>query len=86
LALLAYNGLLYLSLRDSPYLWYLLFVISMALGQGAWTGLFFAQLWPQWPARGNLATVMGCNLTGLFGANLGAEPIRHLGAVFANCR
>lgn len=68
LALLAYNGLLYLSLRDPPYLWYLLFVVSMALGQGAWTGLFFAQLWPQWPAWGNLATVMGFNLTGLFGA------------------
>ncbi|MEA1050573.1 7TM diverse intracellular signaling domain-containing protein [Lamprobacter modestohalophilus] len=68
LALLAYNGLLYLSLRDPLYLWYLLFVASMALGQGAWTGLFFAELWPQWPAWGNLATVIGFNLTGLFGA------------------
>ncbi|WP_201221200.1 hybrid sensor histidine kinase/response regulator [Halochromatium roseum] len=68
LALLAYNGLLYLSLRDPLYLWYLLFVASMALGQGAWTGLFFAELWPGWPAWGNLATVMGFNLTGLFGA------------------
>ncbi|MFE8034837.1 7TM diverse intracellular signaling domain-containing protein [Thiohalocapsa marina] len=68
LALLAYNALLYLSLRDRAYLWYVLFVTSMALGQGAWTGLFFAYLWPQWPAWADLATVMGFNLTGLFGA------------------
>lgn len=68
LALFAYNGLLYLSLRDPVYLWYVLFVVSMAVAQGAWTGLFFAHLWPQWPAWGNVAAVVGFNLTGFFGA------------------
>ncbi|WP_296700825.1 7TM diverse intracellular signaling domain-containing protein [Thiocapsa sp. UBA6158] len=68
LALFAYNSLLYLSLRDPVYLWYFLFVVSMAVAQGAWTGLFFAHLWPQWPAWGNVAAVVGFNLTGFFGA------------------
>lgn len=68
LALLAYNGLIYLSLRDPAYLWYVLFVSSMAIAQGAWSGLFFAHLWPDWPAWGNLAAAIGFNLTGLFGA------------------
>jgi two-component system, sensor histidine kinase LadS len=67
-ALFAYNGLLYLSLRDTVYLWYVLFVSSMALGQGAWNGLFFEYLWPNWPAWGNLAAVVGFDLTGMFGA------------------
>ncbi len=67
-ALFAYNGLLYLSLRDNVYLWYVLFVSSMALGQGSWNGLFFEYLWPNWPAWGNLAAVVGFDLTGLFGA------------------
>ena len=68
LALFAYNGLVYLSLRDPAYRWYVLFVCAMGIGQGAWTGLFFAHLWPNWPAWGNLAAVVGFNLTGLFGA------------------
>lgn len=67
-ALFAYNGLLYLSLRDNVYLWYVLFVSAMALGQGSWNGLFFEYLWPNWPAWGNLAAVVGFDLTGLFGA------------------
>ena len=68
LALLAYNGMIYLSLRDPAYRWYVLFVCAMGLAQGSWTGLFFAHLWPNWPAWGNLAAAMGFNLTGLFGA------------------
>lgn len=67
-ALFAYNGLLYLSLRDNVYLWYVLFVSSMALGQGSWNGLFFEYLWPNWPAWGNRAAIVGFDLTGLFGA------------------
>ncbi len=67
-ALFAYNGLLYLALRDPAYLWYVLFVSSMTLAQGAWTGLFFAYLWPNWPAWGNLAAVVGFDLAGFFGA------------------
>ncbi|RCX22006.1 7TM diverse intracellular signaling domain-containing protein [Thioalbus denitrificans] len=67
-ALFAYNLLLFLSLRDRAYLYYVLFVGSMAVGQGAWNGLFYEYLWPGAPAWANVAAVVGFNATGLFGA------------------
>ncbi|MBI4827434.1 MAG: diguanylate cyclase [Nitrospinae bacterium] len=67
-ALFAYNLLLFLSLRDRSYLYYVLFVASMAVGQAAWNGLAYEFLWPNWPAWGNIAAVAGFNATGLFGA------------------
>ena len=65
-ALLGYNLLLYFSLRERVYLYYVLFVGSMALAQGAWHGLFFEYLWPGSPRWANVAVVVGFDLTGLF--------------------
>lgn len=67
-ALFAYNLLLFFSLRDRLYLYYILFVASMALAQGAWSGLFFEYLWPGFPVWANLSVVFGFCATGLFGA------------------
>ena len=68
LALGLYNLLLFVSLRDRAYLLYVAFVISMAVGQLSLNGLGNQYLWPEWPAWGNLALVVGFNATGLFGA------------------
>ncbi len=67
-ALFAYNLLLFFSLRDRLYLYYILFVAAMALAQGAWNGLFFEYLWPGFPAWANLSVLVGFCATGLFGA------------------
>lgn len=68
LALAAYNLLLWFSLRDHNYLSYVLFAISMAIGQLSLNGLGNQFLWPDWPAWGNLAFSTGFAATGLFGA------------------
>ncbi len=68
LALFTYNLRLYFSLHDQVYLYYLGFIASISLGMGAWNGLFFEYLWPDSPTWGNLAAVVGYNLTGMFGA------------------
>lgn len=68
LALFAYNLLLYFSLGDRVYLYYVLFVGAMALGQFSWNGLGFEYLWPNSTAWGNVASIAGFDATGLFGA------------------
>jgi len=68
LGLFTYNLRLYFSLRDRVYLYYLGFIASIGLGMGAWNGLFFEYLWPDSPRWGNIAAVVGYNLTGMFGA------------------
>lgn len=68
LALFAYNLLLYLSLGDRVYFYYVLFVGAMALGQFSWNGLGNEYLWPNLPAWGNVASIAGFDATGLFGA------------------
>ncbi|MBK7015977.1 MAG: diguanylate cyclase [Sulfuritalea sp.] len=68
LALALYNLLLWLSLRDVNYLSYVMFAISMAVGQLSLNGLGNQFLWPGWPAWGNLAFSGGFAATGLFGA------------------
>lgn len=68
LTLVIYNTLLYISLRDRIYLYYLGFVVSIGLAMGAWNGLFFEYLWPDSPRWANLAAVIGFSLTGMFGA------------------
>lgn len=68
LALATYNLLLWFSLRDHNYLSYVLFAISMAIGQLSLNGLGNQFLWPDWPAWGNLAFSMGFAATGFFGA------------------
>ncbi|HEY0721289.1 MAG TPA: diguanylate cyclase [Gammaproteobacteria bacterium] len=68
LAFFTYNLRLYFSLHDRVYLYYLGFIAAITLGMGAWNGLFFEYLWPDSPRWGNLAAVVGYNLTGMFGA------------------
>lgn len=68
LALAAYNLLLWFSLRDHNYLTYVLFAISMAIGQLSLNGLGNQFLWPDWPVWGNLAFSTGFATTGFFGA------------------
>ncbi len=68
LALALYNLLLFLSLRDPAYLAYVLFIVSMAIGQISLNGLGNQYLWPDWPAWGNVALPVGFALCGAFGA------------------
>ena len=48
-ALAIYNLLVFLAVRDSAYLWYVLYLTSYALGQAALRGLGFQYLWPETP-------------------------------------
>ncbi|MBK7658569.1 MAG: diguanylate cyclase [Betaproteobacteria bacterium] len=65
-ALLLYNGLMFLSLRDPLYLLYVAFVAAMGLAQLASTGLGNEFLWPGSPRWGNDAMMIGMSATGLF--------------------
>jgi diguanylate cyclase (GGDEF)-like protein len=68
IALFAYNLLLYLSLKDMVYLYYILFVGAMAVAQFSWNGLGNEYLWPNLPIWGNVASIAGFDATGVFGA------------------
>ena len=68
LALALYNLLLWLSLRDQIYLTYVLFSVSMAVGQLSLNGLGNQFLWANLPGWGNLALAAGFAAAGLFGA------------------
>ena len=68
LALMLYNLLLWLSLRDPLFSSYVLFVAGMAVAQASMNGLGNQFLWPDWPAWGNISLPSGMALTGLFGA------------------
>jgi len=65
-ALLLYNGLMFLSLRDPLYLLYIAFVATMGLAQLANTGLGNEFLWPGSPRWGNDAMMIGMSTTGIF--------------------
>ena len=67
LALLLYNLLLYLSLRDRNYLTYVGFVGSLAIALLALSGLGNQFFWPGWTAWGNVALPFGFAMSGFFG-------------------
>lgn len=67
LALMLYNLLLYFSLREYVYLAYVGFVASLAVGLLTLSGLGNQFLWPDWPAWGNIALVVGFASAGIFG-------------------
>ncbi|OGS75449.1 MAG: hypothetical protein A2063_10755 [Gallionellales bacterium GWA2_60_142] len=67
MALMAYNLLLYFSLRERAYLVYVLFVASLAVGLLSLSGLGSQFLWPDWTAWGNVALPFGFCMAGLFG-------------------
>lgn len=64
LSMLAYNLLLYLSLRDRSYLYYVGYIGAFGLAQASLNGLAFQYLWPTLPGWGNLATPLFMGLAG----------------------
>lgn len=67
LALMLYNLLLYLSLRERVYLAYVCFVASLAVGLLSLSGLGNQFLWPDAPGWGNAALPVGFAAAGVFG-------------------
>ncbi|MBU0622082.1 MAG: EAL domain-containing protein [Gammaproteobacteria bacterium] len=67
LALMAYNLLLYFSLRERAYLVYVFFVATLAIGLLSLSGMGGQFLWPDWPDWGNVALPFGFCMAGLFG-------------------
>lgn len=67
LALLLYNLLLYMSLRDRTYLIYCGFVASMAVGQLSMNGLGVQFLWTDWGGWNFVSSNVGLGTAGLFG-------------------
>jgi PAS domain S-box-containing protein len=67
-ALILYNFMLFLSLREKVFFVYVCFVASMALGQLSQSGLGNEFLWPRFTAWGNIAFPVGFAATGFFGA------------------
>jgi diguanylate cyclase (GGDEF)-like protein len=68
LALIAYNLLLFVSIRDPSYFTYVLFAGWMGVAQLSLNGFGNQYLWPDWPQWGNAAYVTGFAATGFFGA------------------
>ncbi|MDB5821412.1 MAG: response regulator [Herminiimonas sp.] len=65
LALGLYNLLLFASMRDRTYLYYVLFVASNALALIGYNGMGFQFLWPQSPAWSTIASLTGFGCTAL---------------------
>ena len=58
LGLLCYNLILYLSVRDRTFLYYVLYVATFALGQLCLNGLAFEYFWPNHPLWANVAVLL----------------------------
>lgn len=67
LALAAYNLLLYFTLRDRAYLYYVLFVLGVGTGIASIYGLAGQYLWPNAVDWSNRALVVGFALSGIVG-------------------
>ncbi|WP_420477253.1 7TM diverse intracellular signaling domain-containing protein [Noviherbaspirillum sp. ST9] len=65
LALGLYNLLLFASLRDRTYLYYVMFVGANALSLIAFSGVGFQFLWPESPRWSMISSMIGFALTGL---------------------
>ncbi|MDV6342230.1 diguanylate cyclase [Nitrosomonas sp. Is24] len=67
LALVAYNVMLYVGLRTSPYLFYSLYLLFFLLLNTAYTGHGYQWLWPespQWQKWANPLLIMACTVSG----------------------
>lgn len=64
LAMLLYNLLLYVSLRDRAYLCYVVYIVLFGIAQSTLSGLAYQYLWPNAPTWGNLATPVFMGLAG----------------------
>jgi len=65
LALGLYNLMLFLSLRDTTYFYYVLFTATSALALLSYSGMATQFLWPDYPAWSLVATLVGCAANGL---------------------
>ena len=65
LALGLYNLLLFASLRDRTYLYYVMFVAANALSLIAFSGVGFQFLWPESPGWSMISSMIGFALTGM---------------------
>jgi two-component system, sensor histidine kinase and response regulator len=65
LALGLYNLLLYLSLRDRNYFYYVLFAAASGLATISYSGIGFQFLWPQSPDWAMASSMIGFALTGM---------------------
>lgn len=59
LALLTYNALLWTSIREPMYFFYVLFVSGLAVGLAGFNGLGTEYIWSGWPWFANLAFPLG---------------------------
>ncbi|MHA6192946.1 sensor histidine kinase [Pseudomonas wadenswilerensis] len=67
LGMLVYNLFIYLSVRDTSYLWYILYIASFGLYQLSVNGAAVAYLWPSSPWWANAATPLFIGAAGLCG-------------------
>ncbi|MEE1920907.1 7TM diverse intracellular signaling domain-containing protein [Pseudomonas sp. 148P] len=67
LGMLVYNLFIYLSVRDTGYLWYILYIASFGLYQLSVNGAAVAYLWPSSPWWANAATPLFIGAAGLCG-------------------
>ena len=65
LALGLYNFLLFVSLRDRTYLYYVMFVTANALSVIAFSGVAYQFLWPESPGWSMISSMIGFALTGI---------------------
>ncbi len=68
LALLLYNFMIWIAIRDQLYLVYVACALSMGIGQAALNGLGNQFLWPSLPGWGNVSLPIAMSAAGLFGA------------------
>jgi signal transduction histidine kinase/ActR/RegA family two-component response regulator len=68
LVMLVYNLFVYLSVRDSSYLYYIFYIASIGLYQATSNGVGAQYLWPDNPAIANAAPPFLIGATALFGA------------------
>lgn len=67
LGMLVYNLFIYLSVRDTSYLYYILYIASFGLYQLSVNGAGVAYFWPDNPWWANAATPLFIGASGLFG-------------------
>jgi PAS domain S-box-containing protein len=67
LGLLLYNLLLWVSVQDRAYLFYVAFVASMGVGQAALNGIGAQFLWPQWTWWNGVSPPAGLSVSAVFG-------------------
>jgi diguanylate cyclase (GGDEF)-like protein len=65
LALLLYNLILWVSVRDRNFLWYVLYALSLGVLLLCLNGFAFQYLWPDFPDWANLAVPLGIAVSNL---------------------